>query len=149
MTHATKTDPSHIQTLRGYYEQRLEELGLVPRSSSRPRSSADFFVHHAVREGAGHCHLDKVGDRFQVQHLPREGEGLTSEVGRFDTFEEAARCCKLVLDAELAAVRLRGELEPQARHPMNPHQPCEDCGGSGHLPLGGSCGRCGGLGAEP
>lgn len=140
----------HVQTLRGYYEERLTALGLVPRSSSRPRCSADFFVHHAVREGAGHCHLDKVGERFQVQHLPRAGEGLTSEVGRFDTFEEAAQCIKLVLDAELAAVRLRGEYIRGEPVKAPQHQgPCEDCGGSGHLPLGGSCGRCGGLGAEP
>lgn len=111
-------------TLRGYYEERIKSRGLLPVNPSWRRAPADFYVHHQRREGAGHCTIQAVGRRFKVVHVlgPTSLGSSRPEVGRFDSFEEAADAVRLVLDAELAAVRLTGDTR----------QECEWCSGTGN-----------------
>ncbi len=136
------------ETLSGYYAQRLEAHGLIGRDPTWKTAPADFYVHHQKREGAGHCVIQAVGPRFKVTHIlaPHiEGHlpGFLNlpEVGRFDSFEEAAATVRQVLDAELAAVRLAGGHEPVDCHACggdgnasDPAQPCYRCDGSGIEP---------------
>ena len=150
-----------VEPLRSYFRERLTANGLRGMDASWGKHAGDFYVHRDLPEGrAGHCNLECVGARYMVTHVPGQVTPLEpgethharwKEVARFGTFEEAALCCRQVLDAELAAVALSGGV---GRHILNPGDPCDDCGGNGYdggIPRMGqaTCGRCGGLGVNP